>query len=66
MEVGLTDTDPPVDPKVRLLPLLPLSVTCVAFFADTVTTEELPLAIDLGLAVIVPVGAGELAATPSA
>jgi hypothetical protein len=34
----------------------------VAFVADTVTTEELPLAIDVGLALIVTVGAGELAA----
>ena len=60
VEAGLTDTDPPFADMVRLLPLLPLSVTCVAFLTDTVTTEEVPLAIDLGLAVIEPVGAGEL------
>ena len=57
MEVGLTDTTPPVDANVRLLPLVPLSVTCVAFVADTVTAEELPLAIDVGLALMVTVGA---------
>jgi hypothetical protein len=63
VEVGLTDTTPPVAANVRLLPLVPSSVTCVAFFADTVTTEELPLVIDVGLALIVAVGAGELPAT---
>lgn len=57
MEVGATDTVPPVAPNVRLLPLLPLRVTCVAFVADTVTAEEPPLAIVVGLAVIVSVGA---------
>jgi len=56
VEVGATDTVPPVAPNVRLLPLLPLSVTCVAFVADTVTTEELPVAIVVGLAVMVAVG----------
>jgi hypothetical protein len=66
VEVGLTDTAPPVADIVRLLPLLPSSLTCVAFLTDTVTTEELPLVIDVGLAVIVPVGAGELTAASTA
>lgn len=56
-EVGLTDTDPPVAPIVRLLPLLPVIVIPVAPVAVTVKTEELPLVIDVGLAVIVTVGA---------
>jgi hypothetical protein len=57
VEVGATDTDPPVGPNVRRLPLLPLSVTFVAFVTVTVTTDEAPFAIEVGLAVIVPVGA---------
>lgn len=57
MEVGLTDTTPPVAANVVLLPLVPASVTFVAFFTDTVRTEELPFAIDVGFAVILPVGA---------
>jgi len=65
VEVGLTDTVPPVAPKVRLLPLVPLSVTWVAFVAVTVTTEEPPLAIVVGLAVIVTVAAPELLPVPT-
>lgn len=57
MEVGATDTVPPVAPSVRLLLLLPSSVTCVAFVADAVTVEELPLAIVVGTALTVTVGA---------
>jgi hypothetical protein len=59
VEVGATDTVPPVAPKVRLLLLFPSSVTCVALVADTVTEEELPLVIDVGLALTVTVGADE-------
>jgi hypothetical protein len=60
VEVGATDTVPPVAPNARLLLLLPLSVTCVAFVAVTVTMDELPLVIDVGLAVTVTVGADVL------
>jgi hypothetical protein len=60
VEVGLTVTVAPVSPSVRLLLLLPSSVTCVAFVAVTITTEEPPLAIDVGLAVTVTVAAPEL------
>ena len=63
VEVGLTDTAPPVAAIVRLLPLVPVSVIPVAFVAVTVKTEELPLVIDVGFALMVTVGAGELAAT---
>lgn len=55
--MGATDTVPPVAPSVRLLLLLPSSVTCVAFVADAVTVEELPLAIVVGTALTVTVGA---------
>ncbi len=61
-EVGLTDSDPPVAPIVRLLPLLPVIAIDVAFVAVTVKTEELPLVIDVGLALMVTVGADVLAA----
>jgi hypothetical protein len=40
-----------------LLPSVPVIVIPVAFVAVTVKTEELPLVIDLGLALIVTVGA---------
>ena len=56
MEVGATDAVPPVAGSVRLLPLVPSSVIAVAFVAVTVTREELPLVIDVGLAVTVTVG----------
>jgi hypothetical protein len=61
VEVGLTDTAPPAAAIVRLLPLVPVIVIAVSFLAVTVKTAELPLAIDLGLAVIVTVGTCELA-----
>jgi hypothetical protein len=57
VEVGATEAVPPVDDKVRLLPLVPSSVTEVALVACTVTVEELPEAIVVGLAVTVTVGA---------
>ena len=60
VEVGLTDTVAPFGPKVRWLLLLPTSVTCVALVAVTVTTEELPLVMDWGLAAMVTVGADVL------
>jgi hypothetical protein len=63
VEVGLTDTAPPPAAIVRLLPFVPVIVIPVAFVAVTVKTEALPLVIDVGLALIVTVGAGELAAT---
>ena len=65
-EVGLTDIAPPPDAIVRLLPLVPVIVIPVAFVAVTVKTEELPLVIVVGLALIVTVGAGELTAAPTA
>ena len=64
VEVGLTDTAPPLAAIVRLLPLVPVIVIPVAFWAVTVKTEELPLVIDVGLALIVTVGA--LTAAPTA
>ncbi|HEY5253588.1 MAG TPA: hypothetical protein VIJ53_02980 [Acidobacteriaceae bacterium] len=51
--------DPPEAAIVRLLPLLPVMLIPVALVAVTVKTEELPLTIDVGLAVIAMVGAGE-------
>lgn len=57
VEVGLTDAVPPVDANVCWLPSVPLIVTPVAFWAVTLKTEELPEVIDVGLALIVTVGA---------
>jgi hypothetical protein len=57
LEVGLTDTTPPVVDSVCLLPLVPSSVTEVALVACTVNTEEAPGLIDVGLAVMVTLGA---------
>jgi hypothetical protein len=56
-EVGLTDTAPPPAAIVRLLPFVPVIVIPVAFVAITVKIEELPLVIDVGLALMVTVGA---------
>lgn len=66
VEVGLTDSVPPLAAIVRLLPLVPVIVIPVAFWAVTVRTVELPLVIVVGLAVIVTVGVGELTAAPTA
>jgi hypothetical protein len=66
VEVGLTDTVPPPDAIVRLLPLVPVIVIPVALLAVTVKIEELPLVIDVGLALIVTVGTSELTAVPTA
>ncbi len=57
VEVGAADTVPPVGPNVRTLPLVPLSVTLVALVAETVRVVELPLAMVVGLALSVTVGA---------
>lgn len=56
--VGLTICVPPVASKVYELPLLPVTVTVVAFAAATVKVDELPVVIEVGFAVMVIVGAG--------
>ena len=56
--VGFTDCVPPVACSVYELPSLPLTVNPVALVALTVSKEELPVAIDAGLAVMATVGAG--------
>ena len=68
MEVGATDVVPPPAAIVRLLPLVPVIVSPVAFVVCMVKTDELPLVMFVGLALIVTVGAtaamaGLLAAT---
>jgi hypothetical protein len=45
--------------------LVPVIVIPVAFFAVTVRTEELPLVIDVGLALIVTVGAPDVPPVPT-
>jgi hypothetical protein len=62
---GLTDWVPPVAPSVYEEPSLPLIVTWVALVATTFSEEEPPAAIDVGLAVMVTVGA-ELRVTVAA
>jgi len=66
VEVGATDVVPPPAAIVRLLPLVPVIVIAVALLAVTVKTEELPLVIDVGLALIVTVGASELVVAATA
>jgi hypothetical protein len=56
--VGLTDCVPPFDCRVYLLPSDPLTVTCVALVAVTVSVEEPPLVIEVGLELMLTVGAG--------
>jgi hypothetical protein len=65
VEVGLAENVPPVPPSVRLLPLVPVIVIPVALVAVTVTEEELPLVIDVGLALIVTVGASDVPPVPT-
>jgi len=54
---GVTLSVPPVAAIVLLEPSDPVTVTLVAFVAVTVNVEEAPAAIDVGLAMIVTVGA---------
>jgi len=55
--VGLTACVPPFGDKVEALPSVPAMVTWVAFVAVTVSVDELPLVIDVGLAEMVTEGA---------
>jgi hypothetical protein len=48
---------PPVDERVKLLPSVPVTVTCVALVAVTVRVEELPVVMEVGFAAMVTVGA---------
>jgi hypothetical protein len=45
---------------VYVLPSDPVTVTCVAFVADTVKVDELPAVIVVGLEVMLTVGVGVL------
>lgn len=54
--LGLTVWVPPMGCRVYELPSLPVTVTCVAFVAVMVRTEELPVVIDVGFAAIVTAG----------
>ena len=65
VEVGLAVMDPPLAPVVRLLPLVPVIATDVAFVAVTVKTVELPLVIVVGLPVIVTVGVPDVPPVPT-
>ena len=56
MEVGLTACVPPVEFKVYELPSVPDTATCAALVAVTVSVDELPTLIEVGLAVILTVG----------
>jgi len=56
VEVGLTTWVPPVDDRLKRLLSVPLTVTCVALVAVTVSVDELPEAIEVGLALTVMVG----------
>ena len=59
--VGLTACVPPLACRVYELPSLPATVTWVAFVAVTVNMDELPAAIEAGLAAIATVGGGDVA-----
>ena len=49
---GLTACAPPAPLRLYVVPSEPLIVTCVAFAVVIVRVDELPAAIDAGLAVI--------------
>jgi hypothetical protein len=55
--VGPTDCVPPLAGKLYVLPSVPVTVTWVAFAAITINTDDAPEAIDVGLAVMLTVGA---------
>jgi hypothetical protein len=55
--VGLTAWVPPAACRVYVLPSVPVTVTAVAFVAATVNVDELPEAIEVGLAEMLTVGA---------
>ena len=55
--IGLTACVPPFDCRVYVLPSDPVIVTCVAFVAVTVSMDELPAAIEVGLALMPTIGA---------
>ena len=55
---GLTVCVPPFGCRVYVLPSVPVTITWVAFTADTVKMDELPDAIDVGFAVMLTVGGG--------
>ena len=61
--VGLTACVPPVEFKVYELPSVPVTVTCVAFVAVTVSVDELPELTEVGLAVMLTVGAAAAGTT---
>jgi hypothetical protein len=56
--VGLTACVPPAGCSVYEVPSLPATVTLVALVAVTVKVDELPAAIDVGLALMAIVGTG--------
>ena len=56
--MGLTDCVPPLGCSVYELPLVPVSVTCVAFVAVTVKMDGFPAITEVGFAMIVTVGGG--------
>jgi hypothetical protein len=56
--VGLTVCVPPFGCRVYELPSVPVTITWVAFTADTVKMDELPDAIEVGFAVMLTVGGG--------
>ena len=55
---GLTVCVPPFGCRVYELPSVPVTITWVAFTADTVKMDELPDAIEVGFAVMLTVGGG--------
>jgi len=55
--VGVTVSVPPAAAILLVLPSEPITVTLVALVAATVSVEDCPAVIDVGLADIVTVGA---------
>ena len=54
---GETVWVPPVDARVKVLPSVPVTVTCAALVAVTVRVVELPEVMEAGFAPMVTVGA---------
>jgi hypothetical protein len=56
VEAGLTEGVPPLGCRLYVLPSVPVTVTVVAFVAVTVSVDEAPEAMEVGVAEIVTVG----------
>ena len=59
MLLGVTTCVPPFGGRLYVLPSEPLTITCVALVAVTVSVDEAFSLIEVGLAAMFTVGAGD-------